>query len=110
MRLTFHLLALVPFLLKAYAFQEDIPYLDAIVHDELVEFGHLNPHVKGGNVTARDLEERQGTAYWLESIAHQGRSAFGPAGYKIFRNVKDYGAKGEDLDEPHIFAKQSGSV
>lgn len=34
--------------------------------------------------------------YWLASIAHQGVAAFNPnpAGYKVFRNVKDYGAKG----------------
>lgn len=94
MRFIFHLLALVPFLLNAYAFQGRIPYLDSIVYNELTEFGHLNPHVKGGNVTERGLEERQGTTYWLENIAHQGKSAFGPSGYKVFRNVKDYGAKG----------------
>lgn len=33
--------------------------------------------------------------YWLESIAHQGVAAFNPnLSYKVFRNVKDYGAKG----------------
>jgi glucan 1,3-beta-glucosidase len=100
MRLIFHLLALAPLLLKASAFMEHIPYLDSVVYNELVEFGNLNPHVKGGNVTARDLEERQGTAYWLENIAHQGKSAFGPAGYKVFRNVKDYGAKGTSQNLP----------
>lgn len=37
------------------------------------------------------------TAYWLADIAHQGVAAFNPnpSGYKVFRNVKDYGAKGE---------------
>lgn len=35
--------------------------------------------------------------YWLENIQHQGVAAFNedPAGYQVFRNVKDYGAKGE---------------
>lgn len=34
--------------------------------------------------------------YWLADIAHQGVAAFNqnPTGYKVFRNVKDYGAKG----------------
>jgi glucan 1,3-beta-glucosidase len=36
-----------------------------------------------------------GPEFWLESIAHQGISPFGPSGYKVFRNVKDFGAKGE---------------
>jgi glucan 1,3-beta-glucosidase len=36
------------------------------------------------------------TPYWLESIAHQGISAFNsaPASYQVFRNVKNFGAKG----------------
>ncbi len=34
--------------------------------------------------------------YWLESIPHQGISAFNsnPASYQVFRNVKSFGAKG----------------
>lgn len=36
------------------------------------------------------------TPYWLADITHQGVAAFNqnPSGYKVFRNVKDYGAKG----------------
>ena len=35
--------------------------------------------------------------YWLESISHQGISAFNPnpATYQVFRNVKDFGAMGD---------------
>lgn len=35
-------------------------------------------------------------AYWLKDMPKQGRAAFNanPAGYKVWRNVKDYGAKG----------------
>jgi hypothetical protein len=35
--------------------------------------------------------------YWLEDIAHQGISAFhhDPKSYQVFRNVKDFGAKGK---------------
>lgn len=34
--------------------------------------------------------------YWLEDIKHQGISAFhsNPSSYEVFRNVKDFGAKG----------------
>ena len=32
--------------------------------------------------------------YWYENIEHQGISAFGPSGYTVYRNVKDYGATG----------------
>ena len=35
--------------------------------------------------------------YWFEQIPKQGIAAFNPnpAGYKVFRNVKDYGARGK---------------
>ncbi|GAP92470.1 putative glycoside hydrolase family 55 protein [Rosellinia necatrix] len=34
-------------------------------------------------------------AYWLENVQHQGVAPFAGNGYKVFRNVKDYGAKGD---------------
>ncbi|KAI0434204.1 putative exo-beta-1,3-glucanase [Xylaria sp. FL1042] len=34
-------------------------------------------------------------AYWLEDVSHQGVAPFAGDGYKVFRNVKDYGAKGD---------------
>ncbi|KAI0062874.1 exo-beta-1,3-glucanase [Artomyces pyxidatus] len=37
--------------------------------------------------------------YWLETITHQGTSAFGPGGYQVFRNVKDFGAKGDGMTD-----------
>lgn len=37
--------------------------------------------------------------YWYESITHQGRAAFNTnTSYKVYRNVKDYGAKGCVVD------------
>ncbi|GKT47587.1 glucan 1,3-beta-glucosidase [Colletotrichum spaethianum] len=33
--------------------------------------------------------------FWVASIERRGTSAFGDANYKIYRNVKDYGAKGD---------------
>jgi glucan 1,3-beta-glucosidase len=56
-----------------------------------------------GNATANvtvdvrdlpNLAKRQSSSYWYENIAHQGISAFGPAGYQVFRNVRDFGARG----------------
>jgi glucan 1,3-beta-glucosidase len=45
------------------------------------------------NDTEATILPRQ-SPYWYEEIAHQGISAFGPSGYVVYRNVKDYGATG----------------
>lgn len=58
------------------------------------------------NPEQKKVEERQvAGSYWYESIAHQGISAFNinRATYKVYRNVKDYGAKGyEQLTIPRV--------
>ncbi|EON68919.1 hypothetical protein W97_08177 [Coniosporium apollinis CBS 100218] len=40
-------------------------------------------------------------AYWLENVKHQGISAFNPnpSSYQTFRNVKDFGAKGDGVTD-----------
>lgn len=35
------------------------------------------------------------TDYWLATIDHQGVAPYAPSGYKVFRNVMDYGAVGD---------------
>lgn len=40
-----------------------------------------------------------GAPYWYEQISHQGISAFGPSGYTVYRNVRDYGAKGDGVTD-----------
>ncbi|PPQ78469.1 hypothetical protein CVT25_011864 [Psilocybe cyanescens] len=39
--------------------------------------------------------------FWMQSIKHQGKSAFNsnPNGYTVFRNVKDYGARGDGVTD-----------
>ncbi|KAF9567581.1 exo-beta-1,3-glucanase [Agrocybe pediades] len=39
--------------------------------------------------------------FWMQSIKHQGISAFNPnpSGYQVFRNVKDFGAKGDGVTD-----------
>lgn len=43
------------------------------------------------------LQQRQdaGSNYWVGDIKRQGYAAYAKQGYKVFRNVKEYGAKGD---------------
>ncbi|KAI0831502.1 exo-beta-1,3-glucanase [Trametes gibbosa] len=42
-----------------------------------------------------------GDAFWMENIKHQGIAAFNsnPSSYQVFRNVKDFGAKGDGVTD-----------
>ncbi|KAH7904582.1 pectate lyase superfamily protein-domain-containing protein [Hygrophoropsis aurantiaca] len=42
-----------------------------------------------------------GDPYWLQTITHQGTSAFNanPSSYQVFRNVKDFGAVGDGVTD-----------
>ncbi|RDB22377.1 Glucan 1,3-beta-glucosidase [Hypsizygus marmoreus] len=39
--------------------------------------------------------------YWMQTIKHQGTAAFNPSpnNYQVFRNVKDFGAKGDGVTD-----------
>ncbi|KAJ5639538.1 uncharacterized protein N7484_007400 [Penicillium longicatenatum] len=39
------------------------------------------------------------SSYWLEDMEQLGASPYAPSGYKVFRNVKDYGAKGDGVTD-----------
>ncbi|KAJ6785862.1 hypothetical protein PWT90_10961 [Aphanocladium album] len=53
----------------------------------------------GANMTAPSnrLEKRGG--YWMEQMVQNGASPFAPSGYKVWRNVKDYGAVGDGVHD-----------
>jgi glucan 1,3-beta-glucosidase len=94
-------LLLLALVLQAVCEQFEIPVVENIVahvlatHDKYVRFqgNHTNStsHSASGSTS---LSRRQSPPYWYENINHQGISAFGPSGYQVFRNVKDYGAQG----------------
>ncbi|KAF7543848.1 hypothetical protein G7Z17_g10405 [Cylindrodendrum hubeiense] len=41
------------------------------------------------------LEARADSTWWFANIERQGAAAYGASDYKVFRNVKDYGATGD---------------
>ncbi len=94
-----HLSLLFGFVLGATCIQLEIPEVVSIVEDILNKpkvhpFFELHQHNHSARSEDSELSKRQGASYWYENIAHQGISAFGPSGYTVYRNVKDYGAKG----------------
>ncbi|KAG8724290.1 hypothetical protein FRC09_020432 [Ceratobasidium sp. 395] len=42
-----------------------------------------------------------GDPYWMQTITRRGGSPYNsnPSGYKVFRNVKDYGARGDGVTD-----------
>jgi hypothetical protein len=48
------------------------------------------------NGTGSDsIAKRAADSYWMTTIQQRGSSPFAPEGYKVWRNVNDYGAKGD---------------
>lgn len=95
-----HLLVVLSLTLLSRCYQP--PQIEAIVNEILEEYNdyvHYNGTAVGVpefvvQEVELELEKRQGGSYWYEQIAHRGISAFGPPGYQVYRNVKDYGARG----------------
>ncbi len=85
--------ALSTLILGATCRQFEIPEVEHLVQDVMSKFQDL-VHYSGNHSQASQISARQASPYWYETISHQGISAFGPSGYQVYRNVKDYGAKG----------------
>lgn len=49
------------------------------------------------DLDASSYAQSRSCSYWLEDIKHQGIAAFNPnpREFRVFRNVKDFGAKGD---------------
>lgn len=37
------------------------------------------------------------SSYWLSSISRNGKAAYGNQDYQVFRNVREFGAKGDGI-------------
>ena len=51
--------------------------------------------VSGAPAPMPEAQDVAASSYWVSSIARQGTIGYGTAGYTIFRNVQEFGAKGD---------------
>lgn len=87
----------------------EIPAVSSVVNSALSEFSiyvthALDPTAAATSTPAKVTDKAEIHArgavtdptYWLANIGHHGIAAFNsnPSSYTVFRNVKDYGAKG----------------
>jgi hypothetical protein len=94
--LVFSAVACLLYFLPSYIAPASRPALDPTSSDAL-SFA-VNDH---GNSTMASFEPpaaKPDAPYWLESIEHRGRAPYHHSGvYKVFRNVRDYGAVGDGV-------------
>ncbi|KAJ6500482.1 exo-beta-1,3-glucanase [Mycena sanguinolenta] len=69
-----------------------------------VALGSVAPVVSLGTTCTRPLgsgNAAPGDPFWMQNIKHQGIAAFNPdpTTYQVFRNVKDFGAKGDGVTD-----------
>ena len=55
---------------------------------------HLDATDPGAKVAKRDT-----TTFWMETMTQRGSAPYAPAGYQVWRNVKDYGAYGDGVHD-----------
>lgn len=58
------------------------------------------PMTPASNELELAASKRAASSYWVGNIKRQGTVPFASSGdYQVFRNVKDFGAKGESQDD-----------
>lgn len=96
--------------LGAIARQFPIPQVDSAVSEVLSEFSAYTAYAGPTGTAAHAASAPSAMpkinaavsdpAYWFANIAHQGKSAFNSdSSYVVWRNVKDFGAKGDGVTD-----------
>ncbi|KAF7895984.1 hypothetical protein EAF00_005999 [Botryotinia globosa] len=97
---------LLSLVLQSSCMQLKIPQVEKVVTKVMNKFAPY-VHNKGKHSDTAVISAKEdmsqiiprATPYWYEQISHQGKSAWGPSGYQVYRNVKDFGAKGDGVTD-----------
>lgn len=72
-----------------------VPYPHGADHEDSTVSGPAaTPFPVPLNSTGSSTPAQSSSTYWLSSIKRQGTVPFGEASFKVFRNVREYGAAG----------------
>ncbi|KAF9249955.1 hypothetical protein DTO006G1_5914 [Penicillium roqueforti] len=76
----------------------------ALVHSnglsDFLSTGTTDDIVFGNDTTHGAIQKRASTSkYWMATMEQNGKSAFAPAGYKVWRDVREYGAVGDGVTD-----------
>ncbi|KAK3937477.1 pectate lyase superfamily protein-domain-containing protein [Diplogelasinospora grovesii] len=70
---------------------------------EYVPYNQLPEVIQNGSAVtgpvARRAAAADNTSYWQETMTQLGSAPYAPSGYKVWRNVRDYGAKGDGVTD-----------
>lgn len=69
--------------------------LSKVLAASLLALRLFSGSVEASQSTAVQQRQSAGSDYWVADIKRQGVAVYAQDGYKVFRNVKDYGAKGD---------------
>ncbi|KAJ5869330.1 hypothetical protein N7455_004271 [Penicillium solitum] len=75
----------------------------ALVHSnglyDYISTGTSDEITIGNDTFQSKIQKRDTSKYWMTTVEQNGQSPFAPTGYNVWRDVRDYGAKGDGVTD-----------